>query len=58
METVLIIEDDPTMLIGLKDNFEFNALAGKLEGDPATLAVEDFWELGPLDRAVAKLGQG
>ena len=23
METVLIIEDDPTMLIGLKDNFEF-----------------------------------
>jgi DNA-binding response OmpR family regulator len=23
METVLIIEDDPTMLIGLRDNFEF-----------------------------------
>ena len=23
METVLIIEDDPTMLVGLKDNFEF-----------------------------------
>jgi len=23
METVLVIEDDPTMLIGLKDNFEF-----------------------------------
>ena len=23
METVLIIEDDPTMLRGLKDNFEF-----------------------------------
>jgi len=23
MQTVLIIEDDPTMLIGLKDNFEF-----------------------------------
>jgi DNA-binding response OmpR family regulator len=23
METVLIVEDDPTMLIGLKDNFEF-----------------------------------
>ena len=22
------------------------------------LVVEDFWELGPLDRAVAKLGQG
>ncbi len=24
METVLIIEDDPTMLRGLKDNFEFH----------------------------------
>jgi len=23
MQTVLIIEDDPTMLIGLRDNFEF-----------------------------------
>jgi len=28
METVLIIEDDPTMLIGLKDNFEFQGLQG------------------------------
>ena len=37
-------------------DFEFNALAGKLEGDPATLVVEEFWELGPLDRALAKLG--
>ncbi len=41
-----------------KADFEFNALAGKLEGDPATLVVEEFWELGPLNRAVAKLGQG
>ncbi|MGD9510293.1 MAG: ABC transporter substrate-binding protein [Geminicoccaceae bacterium] len=41
-----------------KADFEFNALAGKLEGDPATLKVEDFWDLGPLDRALAKLGQG
>ena len=23
METILIVEDDPTMLRGLKDNFEF-----------------------------------
>jgi NitT/TauT family transport system substrate-binding protein len=37
-------------------DFEFNALAGKLEGDPSTLVVEEFWELGPLDRALAKLG--
>ena len=41
-----------------KADFEFNALAGKLEGDPATLVVEDFWDLGPLDRALAKLGPG
>jgi NitT/TauT family transport system substrate-binding protein len=41
-----------------KADFEFNALAGKLEGDPSTLVVEDFWELGPLNRALAKLGQG
>lgn len=41
-----------------KADFEFNSLAGKLEGDPASLVVEEFWELGPLNRAVAKLGQG
>ena len=41
-----------------KADFEFNALAGKLEGDPSTLVVEEFWELGPLDRALAKLGPG
>jgi len=23
-----------------------------------SLVVEEFWELGPLNRAVAKLGQG
>jgi NitT/TauT family transport system substrate-binding protein len=40
-----------------RSDFEFNALAGKLEGDPATLKVEDFWALGPLNQALAKLGQ-
>lgn len=40
-----------------RSDFEFQALAGKLEGDPATLKVEDFWALGPLNRALAKLGQ-
>ena len=33
------------------------ALAGQIEGDPATLKVEDFWDFGPLDRALAKLGR-
>ena len=40
-----------------KDDFEFYALAGQLEGDPAELKVEDFWDLGPLQRALDKLGQ-
>ena len=32
-------------------------LAGQIEGDPATLKVEDFWDVAALDRAVAKLGK-
>ena len=39
-----------------RSDFAFNTVAGKLEGDPATLAVDDFWALGPLDQALAKLG--
>jgi NitT/TauT family transport system substrate-binding protein len=40
-----------------RSDFAFNALAGKLEGDPETLKVEDFWALEPLNAALAKLGQ-
>lgn len=40
----------------VKDDFEFYALAGQIEGDPASLKVEDFWEFAPLERALAKLG--
>jgi NitT/TauT family transport system substrate-binding protein len=38
-------------------DFAFFTAAGQIEGDPATLKVEDFWDLGPVDRAVAKLGK-
>ncbi|HEY0918331.1 ABC transporter substrate-binding protein [Devosia sp.] len=38
------------------DDFAFFSLAGQIEGDVASLKVEDFWDLAPLDRAVAKLG--
>jgi NitT/TauT family transport system substrate-binding protein len=38
------------------DDFAFFTLAGQIEGDPATLKLEDFWDLGALDRAIAKLG--
>jgi NitT/TauT family transport system substrate-binding protein len=39
-----------------QDDFGFYSVAGQLEGDPATLKLEDFWDLGPLNRALAKLG--
>lgn len=37
-------------------DFEFYTAAGQLEGDPADVRVEDYWELGPLNAAKAKLG--
>jgi NitT/TauT family transport system substrate-binding protein len=39
-----------------KDDFAFYALAGQIEGDPATLKVEDFWTFEPLKKALAKVG--
>ena len=39
-----------------KDDFDFYAIAGQLEGDPASLQVADFWDFSALDRALAKLG--
>ena len=39
-----------------KADFEFYTESGQLEGDPATLKVEDFWDLRALDAAKAKLG--
>lgn len=39
------------------DDFAFFTLAEQIEGDPATLKVEDFWDLGPLDRVLAALGK-
>ncbi|RWE32155.1 ABC transporter substrate-binding protein [Mesorhizobium sp.] len=39
------------------DDFAFFSLAGQIEGDPASLKVEDFWDVAAIDRAVAKLGK-
>jgi NitT/TauT family transport system substrate-binding protein len=39
-----------------RDDFAFYALAGQIEGDPATLKVEDFWTFDPLNKALAKVG--
>ena len=39
------------------DDFAFFTLAGQIEGDPASLKVEDFWDVSALDRALGKLGK-
>jgi NitT/TauT family transport system substrate-binding protein len=39
-----------------KADFEFFTEAGQLQGPASDLKVEDFWDLGPLKRAAAKLG--
>ena len=39
-----------------RDDFDFYTISGALEGNAADLKVEDFWEFGPLDAVIAKLG--
>ncbi|PZQ84283.1 MAG: nitrate ABC transporter substrate-binding protein [Ancylobacter novellus] len=39
-----------------KDDFAFYTLSGQLTGAPASLKVEDFWALEPLNRALGKVG--
>lgn len=39
-----------------KDDFAFYTLSGQLTGEPASLKVEDFWALEPLNRALGKVG--
>ncbi len=39
-----------------RSDFEFYSVAGQLTGEAKDLKVEDFWELGPLNEALAKLG--
>ena len=41
----------------VKDDFEFYGVAGQLEGDPAALKVEDFWDFTPLNRVLDKIGR-
>jgi NitT/TauT family transport system substrate-binding protein len=39
-----------------RTDFEFYSLVGQVEGDPETLNVEDFWDLGPLESALEAAG--
>jgi NitT/TauT family transport system substrate-binding protein len=40
-----------------KTDFEFYGLAGQIEGDPASLKVEDFWDFGPLNAVLDRVGR-
>ncbi|MGH6815852.1 MAG: ABC transporter substrate-binding protein [Hyphomicrobiaceae bacterium] len=40
----------------VKTDFEFYTEAGQLQGKATDLKVEDFWILGPLEKATKKLG--
>jgi NitT/TauT family transport system substrate-binding protein len=40
----------------VKDDFDFFTLSEAIEGDPASLKAEDFWNMAPLDRVIAKIG--
>jgi NitT/TauT family transport system substrate-binding protein len=39
-----------------RTDFEFYSLIGQVDGDPATIPVEDFWDLGPLEGALGARG--
>lgn len=41
---------------GIKTDFEFYVEAGQMTGPAESLKVEDFWDLGPLTKARAKIG--
>lgn len=38
-----------------REDLEFYHEAGQVKGDPADLQVEDYWSLGPLERAVSSV---
>jgi NitT/TauT family transport system substrate-binding protein len=40
----------------VKDDLAFFSLSGQLQGDAASLKAEDFWDLKPLEKVIAKIG--
>lgn len=40
----------------VEEDFVFFTTSGSLEGDPATMKVEDYWYLDPVNAAAEKLG--
>lgn len=41
----------------VKGDFMFYTVSGDLKGDPNKLKIEDYWDLGPLNAALKKLGR-
>lgn len=41
----------------VKDDLAFFSLSGQLQGEAASLKAEDFWNLQPLEKALAKIGK-
>lgn len=48
--------DDGGSAEGVKSDFEFYTTSGALTGDKASLKADDFWVLGPLEKARTKVG--
>ena len=48
--------DDGGSVEAVNSDFEFYTVSGALTGDKASLKAEDFWTLGPLEAARAKVG--
>jgi NitT/TauT family transport system substrate-binding protein len=48
--------NDGGSLDGVKSDFEFYTTSGALTGDKASLKTEDFWTLGPVEKARATIG--
>ena len=53
--SINLVPNDGGTADSVKEDFNFFTTSGSLEGDPADLKVEDFWYLGPVTSAAAKL---
>ena len=53
--SINLYPNDGGTAASVAEDFNFFTTSGSLEGDPADLKVEDFWYLGPVNEAAAKL---
>jgi NitT/TauT family transport system substrate-binding protein len=48
--------DDGGSAAAVKSDFEFYTVSGQLQGEPASLKLEDFWDLKAVDKARKTIG--